>query len=406
MNYPVEDIRYLEAAFDRFYSIGLDENGGVTRLGYTASEDSMHAVLRQLGEELGLAAAEDEVGNTILSACGPAEEAYLIGSHLDSVVNGGRYDGVAGLLAGLLVARWAKRDGAAIPLKAIAFRCEESSNFGVSTLGSGLVAGRLAGAGLAALEARDGQLLGEVFAKRGYSLSPKPIAGVREYIELHIEQGRVLQEYGQKVGIVTTIAGPRRFRLHIQGRAEHSGATPMVMRRDALCAAAELILEIEHIGIAESARGSVATVGVIHNIPNALNVVPGEVQLLVDTRGVEKESLDEMERRIKQAGKSICERRGASFLRERVGGSAPVNMDHKMQDKLARASHRLHIPHRRMTSGAGHDAMNFAAICDTALLFIPCKDGVSHNKNEFTHMESIWDGARIIYEYLKEECGL
>lgn len=402
--YSVDDICYVETAFSRFYDIGAAEGGGVTRLGYTEEEDEMHAVFSSLGEKLGLDISTDEAGNTF--ACNRKGDGgyYLIGSHLDSVVGGGRYDGVAGILAGLLVMRWAARDGAEIPLRAAAFRCEESSNFGVCTLGSALVTGG-ARETWGALEGKSGRTLGEIFAAKGYSLAPPQIAGVREYLELHIEQGRVLEEYGQRVGIVTTIAAPRRFRLHIQGRAEHSGATPMAMRNDALCAAAELILEIERIGVSESARGSVATVGMVINKPNVLNVIPGEVQLHVDTRGVEPESLDEMERRIRQAGRDVCARRKAGFIREKISDAKPVEMDHKMRDKLTRAARRANISHREMASGAGHDAMRFAEICDTAMVFVPCKGGISHNKNEFAHMESICDGARVIYEYLREECA-
>ncbi|QQO10563.1 hydantoinase/carbamoylase family amidase [Breznakiella homolactica] len=403
MVYSVEDIRYIESAFNRFYDIGTADAGGVTRLGYTEAEDAMHGVFSALGQEMGLDVSTDQAGNTFLSNCRESEEYYLIGSHLDSVVEGGRYDGVAGILAGLLVMRWAKQKGMNIPIRTAAFRCEESSNFGVSTIGSSLVTGGRAGKELFSLTGRDGRTLGEIFAERGYSPMPDKITGVKQYLELHIEQGRVLQEYSQRIGIVSTIAGPRRFNLYIQGLAEHSGATPMVMRRDALCAAAELILEIEKIGLAESVRNSVATVAVVNNIPNVLNVIPGEVRLQVDTRGIETASLDEIENRIKQAGKSISRRRGTSFIKERISDTKPVAMDQGIQDKLAKVVHGLGISHRRMVSGAGHDAMQFAEICDTALLFIPCRDGVSHNKNEFTNMDSICEGAMVLYTYLAEE---
>lgn len=405
MTYSVEDIHYVESCFNRFFDIGTTPCGGVTRLGYTKAEDQMHQAFSSLAKEAGFFVTTDQVGNTF--ACNKVSEKasyYLIGSHLDSVVDGGRYDGVVGVLAGLLIMRWAKLDGLKIPIRTGAFRCEESSNFGVSTLGSELVTHTGHAKDYSTLIGKNGQTLGEIFAEKGYNIKSEPISGIKEYLEVHIEQGKVLEEYKQRVGIVTTIAGPRRFRIHIQGKAEHSGATPMVMRTDALCAAAEFILEAEKIGTAESMRNSVVTVGVVKNSPNALNVIPGEVTLEIDTRAVEPESLNEMEKRIRSAIRSICTRRGVTYLREKIGESKPVDMDHKMQDKLARAALHLDISHRRMMSGAGHDAMKFADICDTAMIFIPCRDGISHNKNEFTHMESICDGARVIYEYLKEEC--
>ena len=213
----------------------------------------------------------------------------------------------------------------------------------------------------------------------------------------------MLEEYGDRIGIVQTIAGPRRFNIHIHGNAEHSGATPMGMRTDALCAAAEIILEIEEIGKSESIYQSVATVGTVSNKPNALNVIPGEVQLGVDMRGIDPASLDRMEARLKAVCKRVCEKRKLKYFREKTSDIPPIGMSMELQQKLLRAAKELKIPHRSMISGAGHDAMSFSHICDTAMVFIPCAKGISHNKKEFTTIESICDGAQVIYQYLKEE---
>jgi N-carbamoyl-L-amino-acid hydrolase len=177
----------------------------------------------------------------------------------------------------------------------------------------------------------------------------------------------------------------------------------MTMRQDALCAGAELILEIEQIGLSESVRSSVATAAVVNVVPNAINVIPGEVRLQIDTRGVEAASLQEMERRIKEAGKAIARRRGIGFIKEKITDTEPVQLCPSMLDKLDRVVNKLGISNRRMISGAGHDAMRFADICDTALIFIPCRDGISHNKNEYASMESIYEGAMVLYSYLCEE---
>ena len=226
---------------------------------------------------------------------------------------------------------------------------------------------------------------------------------MKEYIELHIEQGKVLEEYEDTVGIVQTIAGPRRFLVHIKGNAEHSGATPMGMRTDALCAAAEIILEVEEIGKSESLYQSVATVGTVKVGPNALNVIPGEVTLGVDMRGIDSSSLDRMETRLKSACKKICEKRKVKYYREKTSDIPPIGMSADLQQKLLAAAKKLRIPHRSMISGAGHDAMSFANICETAMVFIPCAKGISHNKKEFATIESICDGAKVIYEHFKEE---
>ena len=407
MKHPVEDIEYAEYLFDRFYSIGSTENGGVTRLGYTETEDEMHKVFVELGEEKGYKSYTDEVGNTYLydESCREDEdgEYYLVASHLDSVVEGGRYDGVSGIIAGLLILNWAKQDGIRLPLHVGAMRCEESSNFGRSTIGSGLITKEVYKHDIGEAVNREGITLREVFKERGYHLEPKRIQGVKEYIELHIEQGKVLEEYEDAVGIVQTIAGPRRFLIHIKGNAEHSGATPMGMRTDALCAAAELILEVEEIGKSESIYQSVATVGTVKVAPNALNVIPGEVILGVDMRGIDSGSLDRMETRLKSACKKICDKRKVKYYREKTSDIPPINMSAELQQKLLAAAKKLRIPHRSMISGAGHDAMSFANICESAMVFIPCAKGISHNKKEFTTIESICDGSRVIYEHFKEE---
>lgn len=405
MIHKIEDIEYAEYVFDRFYSIGAVGSGGVTRLGYTKEEDDMHDAFVELGREKGFESYVDEVGNTYVFdvSCGDGGEYYLIGSHLDSVIDGGRYDGVSGIITGLMILEWAKRDGIKIPVRVGAMRCEESSNFGRSTIGSGLITNEVYKHDIGEAMNREGYTLKEVFAKKGYQIRPKRIRGVREYIELHIEQGKVLEEYGDKVGVVQTIAGPRRFIIHVHGVAEHSGATPMGMRSDALCAAAEIILEIEEIGKSESMYQSVATVGIIDNKPNALNVVPGEVTLGVDMRGIDISSLDRMEARLKSVCKKICEKRRLKYFREKSSDIPPINMSMELQQKLLAAAKNLRIPHRLMISGAGHDAMSFAGICDTAMVFIPCAKGISHNKKEFAAIESICDGAKVIYEHLKEE---
>lgn len=405
MEHLTQDIEYVEHLFEAFYPVGSCRSGGVTRLGYTEEEDAMHRIFRELGAEKGYESYEDQVGNTyVYERTSDKNSKYtLIASHLDSVVDGGRYDGVAGVMAGLLILNWARRDGVNLPIRVGAMRCEESSNFGRSTIGSGLITGEVYKHDIGAAVNRRQTSLREVFAERGYSLTPEKIQNLREYIELHIEQGRVLEEYGEEIGVVRTIVGPRRFQIHIHGCAEHSGATPMGMRADALCAAAEIILEIESIGKSESVHQSVATVGTIGNLPNALNVIPGEVEMGVDMRGIDPESLDRMEQQIKESCKRICGKRKLQYFREKTSDIPPIGMDPELQDRLVEAAGKLGLSHRRMISGAGHDAMSFTHICPTAMIFIPCRRGISHNKKEFASIEAICSGAKVIYQYLREE---
>ena len=207
MERRIEDVQYCERLFQSFYDIGSTSQGGVTRLGYSETEDTMHEVFKGLGRELGASVITDEVGNTYVT--NTDEDGYtLIGSHLDSVIEGGRYDGVAGVMAGLMVMRWAKEDGIRIPLRVGAFRCEESSNFGCCTIGSGLITHEVYKQDIGHLMSKDGESLESIFERRGLTLHPKKISGLRRYLELHIEQGKVLEECKTQVGIVGTIAGP------------------------------------------------------------------------------------------------------------------------------------------------------------------------------------------------------
>ena len=404
MENRIEDVQYCEKLFDSFYDVGCTETGGVTRLGYSAQEDQMHEVFAGLAKELNCKILKDEVGNTYASNAN-GKEYYLIGSHLDSVIEGGRYDGVAGIIAGLMVMRWAREDGVNIPLRVGAFRCEESSNFGCCTIGSGLITKEIYKQDVGSLVSKAGKSLEQIFRERSLNLHPSRINGVKQYLELHIEQGKVLEEAGTPVGIVQTIAGPRRFKLYLRGMAEHSGATPMGMRCDAMCAASEIILELERIGNREAVYQSVATVGVVNNHPNALNVIPGEVELGVDIRGLEVSSLDRIERDMRESARRICKKRGIEYLEVKTSEIPPIDMSEDVQNGLEMAARRLGVNCRRMVSGAGHDAMSFAGICNTGMVFIPCVKGVSHNRMEFASITDICEGARVMYEYLKEEAS-
>ena len=396
------DLAYLGRLFDTFYEVGALPDGGVTRLGYTEVEDEMHRRFTALAMELGCAVEADLAGNTY-AYLAPADEYILIGSHLDSVIEGGRYDSVAGVMAGLLLLKRARDERCLLPLKVAAFRCEESSNFGCCTMGSGLVTHQLKEGPeqLARLTGKNGVTLGDVFARRGLSLTPPRITGVRAYLELHIEQGKVLEETGTRVGVVSTIAGPRRWKLQLKGLAEHSGATPMSMRQDALCAAAEIVLAVEQIGRREAALcESVATVGVLQNSPNVLNVVPGAAELGIDLRGSHMDSLDRMEQDTLSAAREICGRRNISLTESKLSELDPVSMDPSLQQGLMAAADRLGISCRNMPSGAGHDAMAFAPLSPTGMVFIPCEKGISHNPMESTSLRSILDGADVLWAYL------
>ncbi|MFR8990733.1 MAG: M20 family metallo-hydrolase [Fusobacterium sp.] len=395
------DIDVIKRWFDYLYSIGADETGGVTRLGYTKNEDIMHGAIRNFAREMGLKYSSDEVGNTYVYDENYSEY-YLIGSHLDSVISGGRYDGVVGVLAGLLILKWIKDNNLNIPLKVVAFRCEESSSFGIATVGSGLITKKLQIEKMKKVKNTEGVSLYEALRFRGYNPECRKIEGVLNYFELHIEQGRILEDEGLKIGIINSIAAATRYWLTIDGRQDHSGATPMGMRQDALCAAGEIIIELENIAKRESVHSSVGTVGYLGNYPNAFNVVPGRVKMGLDIRGVEKDSIDRIDDEIVKFVDEVCKKRNLKYELDNISKAIPVKLDENLKNELSEVATKLGIEHKIMNSGAGHDAMKFWDIAPTGMVFIPCKDGVSHNKAEEIEYEDIILGSKIIFEELKQ----
>lgn len=395
------DIDVIKRWFDYLYSIGADETGGVTRLGYTKNEDVMHGAIRNFAREMGLKYSSDDVGNTYVYE-EDYSEYYLIGSHLDSVISGGRYDGVVGVLAGLLILKWIKENNLNIPLKVVAFRCEESSSFGIATVGSGLITKKLQIEKMKKVKNTEGVSLYEALKFRGYNPECKKIEGILNYFELHIEQGRILEDEGLKIGIINSIAAATRYWLIIDGRQDHSGATPMGMRQDALCAAGEIIIELEKIAKRESVHSSVGTVGYLGNYPNAFNVVPGRVKMGLDIRGVDKDSIDRIDDEIVKFVDEVCKKRDLNYELDNISKAIPVKLDENLKNELNEVATKFGIEHKIMNSGAGHDAMKFWDIAPTGMLFIPCRDGVSHNKAEEIDYEDIILGSKIIFEELKQ----
>lgn len=394
------DLEIIENWFKRLYPIGIDKNGGVTRLGYSREEDVMHGAIRNFARELELKYSSDEVGNTYIFQK-DYPEYFLIGSHLDSVINGGRYDGVAGVLAGLLILKWIKENNLDIPVKLAAFRCEESSAFGIATVGSSLITHKLNIEKMKMAKNHEGVSLYDVLLKKGLNPQCRKIEGLLGYFELHIEQGRVLEVMKKEIGIVEAIASATRYWLTIHGRQDHSGATPMGMRKDALCATAEIVTELEKAANEEASHKTVGTIGYIVNAPNAFNVISGEVKMGIDIRGIDWESIKRVDKEITEFINEVCHKRELKYELNSISKDIPIILDEKLKNSLKDTADKLGIETMIMNSGAGHDAMKFADIASTGMVFIPCKDGVSHNKEESIKFEDVIVGSRIIFEQLK-----
>jgi beta-ureidopropionase / N-carbamoyl-L-amino-acid hydrolase len=393
------DLRALEAFTrpDRPY----------TRRAFSDEDRAARQWLTGRMAEAGLAPAVDAAGNQIGRRAGRAPgPALVIGSHLDTVEAGGRFDGIAGVLAGLEVARALDAAGhrLAHAFEVINFTCEEPSDFGLSTIGSRAMSGKLDAATAARLRDRQGRSLADAVDSvggRGSALDSarRPPGGVLRYLELHIEQAVSLDRARVPVGVATAIAAPSRYRVAVRGRQDHAGGTPMADRRDAVAAAAELVLLVERLA-RETGRGMVGTVGFIEARPNMINIVPGEVDLLVDFRGIDPAAIAETLGGFERGAAEIATRRGLAIEWTSLMRDLPLTVPLEMV-ALAEASARaVDIPHRRLTSGASHDANHMAALCPIGLVFIPCRDGRSHCPEEWADVEHLAMGARVLLELL------
>ncbi|MGB4515204.1 MAG: M20 family metallo-hydrolase [Bacillota bacterium] len=382
------------------------EGGGISRLAFTSADREARDYLRDSLALQGLGTVQDAMGNMRARRHGTRDLApVMIGSHLDSVPSGGCYDGAVGIVAALEVIRVLDDLGIETrrPIEVINFSAEESSRFGASTLGSKAMTGHLSQEHLHMYKDKDGVSLYE--AMKLFGLNPDGLESVRiqpgdvyAFIEMHIEQGRVLESFGIPLGIVTSIAAPTRIRVFVIGRADHSGATPMDLRADALTAASEIILGVERIASVEAGPHTVGTVGYANAQPGVLNVIPGKVELGIDIRDIDKDSKDLAVRKIISLLEYVGNNRGVKVDYRILADEPPVTLSGKIIGTLEEAAQALGYPYRLMPSGAGHDAMYMAEVAETGMIFVPSREGISHNVAEYTAVEDIARGAELLLE--------
>lgn len=401
---PAVNPERIEGWLRAFARIGYDAGGGMRRLAFSRSELRARQLLLHLMERGGLTTRLDGIGNCFGHLAGAAEPdapPVLIGSHLDTVPDGGRFDGVLGVVAGLEIAAAVRERGMVTrrPIEIVSFAGEESSRFGRGTLGSGVLAGVWDPDEVLTLRDASGQSLGQVLARFG--IDREGVASARRepgsfaaYLELHIEQGRVLESAGARLGVVEAIAAPARFRLRLTGRADHSGATPMGLRRDALAGAAEVVLAVERR--ATAAGNVVGTVGVLGVQPGAMNVVPGQTDLAIDVRAIDRAARDPVVAAIRADIEEIATRRQLTARLETLSDEAPVPLDPTVVATLERAARAYGHQPQRLPSGAGHDAMHLARLCPTGMLMVPSRAGVSHNRDEWTDLGDIVAGVQVL----------
>jgi len=362
------------------------------------------AWLEKAMREAGAVTRIDAAGNLIGTIPGKRPElgTIMLGSHSDTVPDGGRFDGIAGVVVALEVARALRDRGVVLEhsLEVVDFLAEEVSIFGVSCIGSRGISGTRPAEWLA--RATDGLTLEQAIAQVGGDARlPAQRDDIKAFLELHIEQGPVLQDEELDVGVVTAIAGITRLEIIVEGRADHAGTTPMGSRRDALTTAAWIALGVEELGKALAAGEThfAATVGEFEMTPNAANVVPARVRMLIDARA---ELRDDMERFIDELDKgvvAIAEKTGVTVSVPRiVSDNQPTACDATLLDILDAACETAGARHRRMASGAGHDTAWMARITRAAMIFVPCLDGRSHSPDELATTDDIALGAAVLLD--------
>ena len=383
---------------------------GINRLAFTDADWAGRQYIIDRMTDAGLSVEMDDFGNVIGYKIGkkPDLPAVMVGSHTDSVPNGGNYDGVVGVLSAIEVIRSMIDDGYEHDhtIAVVSFMCEESGRFGNATLGSKAMRGELTLQDLHHLVDKQGISLYE--ALKGRNLNPDGIETmaykrpVKSFTEIHIEQGKVLEHEQKTIGIVTGIAAPERFYVTIRGNADHSGATPMNLRHDALCGASKIILGIEEIASMQEVPPVVGTVGVVEVMPGAMNVIPGAVKLGVDIRSISKAARNSVVTLVKEFIDITAEKRGLSYTIETIAQDHPVEMHPAMIREIEEAVKSVGVEYMTIPSGAGHDAMHWAEVVPTGMIFIPCRDGISHNPAEFAEMDDIVTGAAVLDKVLRK----
>jgi beta-ureidopropionase / N-carbamoyl-L-amino-acid hydrolase len=383
-----------------------------TRRSFTALFLEGRAWLAERFAEAGLVTHIDAAGNLIgrLEGRNPASGVIAIGSHSDTVPVGGRFDGIAGVATGLEIVR-ALREAGLQPqhsIEVIDFLAEEPSEYGLSCVGSRGMSGWLDD-NMLALKEPGGETLRDALRRVGGDpdrLREARRSDIRAYLELHIEQGIVLESQKLDVGLVTSIVGIRRFEIVFQGEADHAGATPMALRHDALVAGAHTVASVRRMADLLAAEGAdyfVATVGILDVDPSASNIVPGKCRLVVDVRATSAEMMQRFSETIDRESKAHAaaarvERAAFTLLSD---GPSTV-CDPGLRDALRRGAHDLGLGEIDLASGAGHDAVYMSRICPSAMVFIPCRAGKSHAPEEWADRDAIAAGAAVIYQAVRE----
>ncbi|RTL71596.1 MAG: Zn-dependent hydrolase [Hyphomicrobiales bacterium] len=381
--------------------IGGTPKGGINRQTLTADDARVRQWFRQEAEALGAKVTIDEVGN--MFAVRPGRMAGLapiaLGSHLDTQPTGGKFDGNLGVLAALEALRTLVRAGyeTNAPIMVVNWTNEEGARFAPSMLGSAVFAGVYTRATADAATDIDGVRFGDALDAIGWRGEAKAGMPLSAYLELHIEQGPYLEEEAKRIGVVTHVQGVRWYELTITGRDSHAGTTPMPRRADAMMTCARVALAVREIARAASPV-AVGTVGRVEVSPNSPNVIPGVVVMTIDIRDHADAAIAKMHAEIGAAIKRIAAEEGVTIDVKETSNVPVTTFNATCVAAVRGAADKLGLSHRDIVSGAGHDAVHTNKVTPSAMIFVPCKDGLSHNEAESATFEDCAAGAQVLLE--------
>jgi N-carbamoyl-L-amino-acid hydrolase len=403
----------LSEELERLAQFSEAEAPAVTRVLFTQVDLQARIFLKDLFTDAGLVTREDAAGNMFARWSGEDAElpAVATGSHIDAIPFSGRYDGTVGVLGALEAIRTLQRSGwhPARSLELIVFTSEEPTRFGIGCLGSRLLSGSLTAVQAAALTDSDGHTFERVRRQAGCTgsldevrLPPRCYSG---FVELHIEQGPILERKQVSIGAVTAIAAPAALRVQLAGEGGHAGAVLMPERKDALCAGAEIVLAVEEIAKSSGSPDTVATTGVCRVHPGAINSIPSKVTLEIDVRDIDLAPRDRAVEQIRQAVTRIAHRRGLSAEIDVLNADPPARAAEEIISAVGSACRRLGLECLPMVSRAYHDSLFMARLCPVGMIFIPCRDGVSHRPDDYSSPEAIARGVEVLALTLLQLAG-
>jgi ureidoglycolate amidohydrolase len=398
------DLNRMLADIEALASFSDDTPPGISRLVFADADQKSRVWLKSQCTAAGLSVREDAVGNMFARWTGmqPDLPAVGTGSHIDAIPHSGKFDGTVGVLGGLEAIRTLQQSGfqPRRSIELLLFTAEEPTRFGLGCLGSRMLSGGLDSSADSSLKDPDSRTLGELRAAAGFHGSLDTVRLQPNYysafVELHIEQGVILEREGLAIGAVTSIAAPAALRIRVEGEGGHAGGVLMDARKDAFCAAAEILLAIEKSALSTGSTDSCATVGKCHVFPGAVNSIPSRVEMEADIRDTDEQRRNGVLQQIERACADVASRRKVQVTVSSINADAPATCSSVIIDAIEQSATENGLGYKKMVSRAYHDSLFMARIAPIGMVFIPCRAGVSHRPDEYSAPNEIENGVKVL----------